>query len=124
MFSNHAQKHTVRVAAIIVLSMLVITNLSLAANAATYSWTKLNTAQSLPARAGFAAAYDPISKKVVVFGGYNATSQLNETWTFDEPPGHRCRLQPRQPPAPLRPWPTIAKFIGSSCSADFLVLPF
>lgn len=28
-------------------------------------------------------AYDPVSKKVVLFGGFGATRNLNETWTFD-----------------------------------------
>jgi hypothetical protein len=28
-------------------------------------------------------AYDPVSNKTVIFGGFNATSYLNETWTFD-----------------------------------------
>jgi hypothetical protein len=27
--------------------------------------------------------YDPISQKVVIFGGFNASNPLNETWTFD-----------------------------------------
>ena len=83
MFSNHSQKRPLRTVAIMALFAIVVTNLPITVHAATYSWTKLNTAQSLPSRAGFATAYDPISKKVVVFGGYNATNQLNETWTFD-----------------------------------------
>src|SRR5437868_2193958 len=69
--------------ALAALFVLATTTLSLAAGPATVSWSKISPTQGLPARAFFATAYDPISKKVVVFGGANATSQLNETWTFD-----------------------------------------
>ena len=118
MFSEPCSEHTLRMAAIIVLFMLVITNLSPAANAATYSWTKLNTAQSLPARAGFATAYDPISKKVVVFGGFNATGQLTRLGPSTEPRGLRSRLRLLRRLAPLLRWRMTAGFTESCCSAD------
>jgi hypothetical protein len=47
------------------------------------TWEKLAPTRSLPLRASFASAYDPISKKVVIFGGFNASNSLNETRTFD-----------------------------------------
>ena len=47
------------------------------------TWTKLTPANGLPARTFFATAYDRVSRKVVVFGGSDASGQLDETWTFD-----------------------------------------
>jgi hypothetical protein len=72
-----------RAAALTALFVLVTTTLSLAGDASALTWTKLKSAKGLPPREGFASAYDPISKKVVIFGGDNQGGQLNETWTFD-----------------------------------------
>ena len=47
------------------------------------NWTKLSPATSPSARSYPAMAYDPVSKKVVLFGGYGAGGFLNDTWTFD-----------------------------------------
>jgi hypothetical protein len=47
------------------------------------NWKRLSTATSPPARSYCAMAYDPVSKKVVLFGGMGATENLNDTWTFD-----------------------------------------
>jgi hypothetical protein len=66
-----------------VLFVLVITMLSFAANASTLTWTKLKPTNGLPPRAAFASAYDPVSQKVVVFGGSNSQTDLNDTYTFD-----------------------------------------
>ncbi len=72
-----------REAALSALIVLVTSAASLAADAAPVTWTQLPNA-GFPARAGFASAYDPISKKVVVFGGLDANGTFfNETWTFD-----------------------------------------
>ncbi len=46
------------------------------------NWTKLSPATSPSARFGQAMAYDPVSKKIVLFGGIGKT-YLNDTWTFD-----------------------------------------
>jgi len=56
---------------------------SLAADPSTLTWEKLAPTRSVLLRASFASAYDPISKKVVIFGGFNASNSLNETRTFD-----------------------------------------
>lgn len=53
-----------------------------AAEASSLTWKQMSPKKSPSARAAFAMAYDPVSKKVVLFGGYN-NSYLNETWTFD-----------------------------------------
>ena len=49
----------------------------------TLTWVKLKPATSPSGRAAFAMGYDPVSKKIVLFGGFNAAGYLNETWTFD-----------------------------------------
>src|SRR5262245_52224591 len=66
--------------------------------AATADWTQLSPAASPPPRSAQAMAYDPDHGKLVVFGGYDATHYLSETWTFD---GARWTLEsPRtSPPA-------------------------
>jgi len=83
MFVRDYISRILRAAVVSALFVLVATMLSLAADPSTLTWTKLRTTKGLPARAGFASAYDPISKKVVVFGGYNNQTDLNETYTFD-----------------------------------------
>lgn len=57
---------------------LVLTSLTLAAA----NWSQLHPSASPPARGYPAMAYDPVSQKIVLFGGYNG-SYLNDTWTFD-----------------------------------------
>ncbi len=47
------------------------------------AWTKLSPAASPTARAACAAAYDPVRGKIVLFGGYDASTYLSETWTFN-----------------------------------------
>jgi hypothetical protein len=44
---------------------------------------RLHPAATPGERAAMAAAYDRASGKVVIFGGYDATQYLAETWTFD-----------------------------------------
>ena len=46
-------------------------------------WLKINPSNVPPARAAMAMAYDGIGKKVVMFGGFDATSYLNDTWVFN-----------------------------------------
>ncbi len=46
-------------------------------------WIQLTPAQSPPARAAMASAYDPISHRTVIFGGFGPTNYFNDTWTFD-----------------------------------------
>src|SRR5512140_329297 len=47
------------------------------------SWKRLLPAASPTPRAAHAMAFDPVSGKVVLFGGYDATTYLSETWAFD-----------------------------------------
>jgi len=67
------------------------------------SWKKLTPGVSPSARAAMAMAYDPVSQRVVLFGGYDDLIYLDETWTFD---GATWRMEtpPLSPPprAPAR----------------------
>src|SRR5438876_5501933 len=49
----------------------------------TASWVQLSPASSPPARSYLAMAYDPASGKIIMFGGFDGTGYLNDTWTFD-----------------------------------------
>jgi Galactose oxidase, central domain len=47
------------------------------------TWTQLSTAASPTARSYLAMTYDPISRKIIMFGGWDGRRHLNDTWTFD-----------------------------------------
>src|SRR5437868_15380926 len=49
----------------------------------TANWVQLSPTTSPPARSYLAMTYDAASGKVIVFGGYDGTGYLNDTWTFD-----------------------------------------
>ena len=51
--------------------------------ARTPTWREISTASAPRKRDAFAMAYDPVSKKVVLFGGYDGKGYLSDTWTFD-----------------------------------------
>jgi len=49
----------------------------------TPAWKQLNTTGGPPAaRNSFAGAFDPMSHRMIIFGGYSATSGLNDTWVL------------------------------------------
>lgn len=78
-------KHRIRILRTVAASAVFVLAASVLSMAAdpSLTWKKLKLAASLPPRGAFASAYDPVSKKVVVFGGFNQSGTLNETWTFD-----------------------------------------
>jgi hypothetical protein len=47
------------------------------------SWVELSPAVSPPARSYLAMTYDPVSRKIIMFGGFDGNGYLNDTWTFD-----------------------------------------
>ena len=63
--------------------VLLATFSSVAFAASGGTWIPLHPANSPSPRAVSAMAYDPVSKKVVMFGGFNDTTYLNDTWTWD-----------------------------------------
>jgi hypothetical protein len=54
-----------------------------ASAAAAPDWMKLSPANPPPARSYLAMTYDPVSGKVIAFGGFDGTGYLNDTWSFD-----------------------------------------
>jgi len=46
-------------------------------------WTELSPNDAPPARSYLAMTYDPVSGKVIAFGGFDGTDYLNDTWSFD-----------------------------------------
>jgi hypothetical protein len=63
----------------------VLPVLTHAADPGLANWKKLSPATSPSARTYSTMAYDPVSKKIVLFGGFGGSAQtfLNDTWTFD-----------------------------------------
>ncbi len=49
----------------------------------TSGWKRLSTATTPSPRMYPAMAYDAVSKKLVLFGGFGENGDLNDTWTFD-----------------------------------------
>ncbi len=78
---SHVTKGLLTLTALLTL-VAVLPVLTHASDPASANWTKLSPATSPSARLGPAMAYDPVSKKIVLFGGFG-TAYLNDTWTFD-----------------------------------------
>jgi hypothetical protein len=83
MLLNSVLSRIVRAAAVLASFVLMAITFSVAADDSSLTWIRLKLANGPSARASFAAAYDPVSRKVVVFGGHDVNQQFNETWTFD-----------------------------------------
>lgn len=48
------------------------------------TWADLQPAGDLPSpRRAHAMAYDPVSGQMILFGGYNGSTVLNDTWAYD-----------------------------------------
>ena len=68
-------------AAALVMALLVSSTSAQGAPAS--DWQQPALGAALPPRSAMAAAYDPAHGKLVVFGGYDETSYLRDTWVFD-----------------------------------------
>src|SRR3984957_14455942 len=53
------------------------------AEAQSVTWKQLFPGKFPSARTFTAMAYDPVSKKTVLFGGFDGSRYLSETWTFN-----------------------------------------
>jgi hypothetical protein len=47
------------------------------------NWIELSPNNPPPARSYLAMTYDPVSGKIIAFGGFDGTGYLNDTWSFD-----------------------------------------
>ena len=61
--------------------LLVASNAAIAQS--TPTWTQLSPTNSPPARSYVAMTYDPVSGKIIMFGGFDGRRHLNDTWAFD-----------------------------------------
>ena len=67
-------------------------------------WTELDTNPKPPARWGASLVYDPVTRELILFGGlygsYDGTQRLNDTWAFDPSTRRWTQLVPAtSPPA-------------------------
>ena len=71
---------------------------------ATPTWTKLLPSGSYPsARYGATAVYDTLRDRMVVFGGYNFGTYLNDVWALElDPVPHWVEITPAGLPPPAR----------------------
>ena len=46
-------------------------------------WIELSPKGPPPVRSYLAMTYDPVSGKIIAFGGFDGTGYLNDTWSFD-----------------------------------------
>jgi N-acetylneuraminic acid mutarotase len=61
----------------------------------TNTWTNLHPTGSVPAkRAGHSMAYDPVSKRMILFGGWNGTTAYDDTWAYDPAANTWANLRP------------------------------
>ena len=59
------------------------------------TWTELKPAGSLPSpRGGHAMAYDPVGKRMILFGGGTASARFNDTWAYDPVANTWTELKP------------------------------
>jgi hypothetical protein len=62
------------------------------------TWTEIDSAVSPPPRWGASLVYDPVLKKLILFGGlygsYDGSSRLNDTWAFDVTTSRWTNLAP------------------------------
>jgi N-acetylneuraminic acid mutarotase len=65
------------------------------------TWTAAGAAGTGPAaRQGHSLVYDPVSKKMILFGGYDGSTEYNDTWAYDPAAGTWKDLKPEgNPPA-------------------------
>jgi len=54
-----------------------------AAHFSLLDWIELSPNDAPPARSYLAMTYDPVSGKIIAFGGFDGTGYLNDTWSFD-----------------------------------------
>jgi hypothetical protein len=78
---SHINKVLLTLTAVITL-VAVVPIFAHASDPGSANWTKLSPTTSPSPRDGQAMAYDPVSKKIVLFGGYRTTA-MRDTWTFD-----------------------------------------
>ncbi len=67
---------------------------------ATNEWKQLDLAVQPPQRANSQLVYDPVHRKIVLFGGDQLDQLIADTWTFDLASQTWTQAQPRKSPSP------------------------
>src|ERR1051325_6059622 len=81
MKSNRSQRFSLRCCCIL---MTLVANCTFAAtDTNSIKWVQLSPAVSPSPRSYMAMAYDPMTGKTTMFGGFDGSSYLNDTWIFD-----------------------------------------
>ncbi len=70
-------------AAAVIVMMIAVCPLLTAAAGTSEMWQKMAPQHHPSARINMAMAYDPAGKNIVLFGGFDGTSYLNDTWIFN-----------------------------------------
>ncbi len=73
----------------------------------TNTWTNLSPTGAVPsARDSQAMVYDPSTHRVILFGGFGASGELNDTWAYDPAANTWTKLSPSGtlPPARFGTW--------------------
>lgn len=63
-------------------------------------WEQVRTERTPPARANSQLAYDPVAKKIVLFGGDRLDELVADTWVFDTATAKWEELKPAVSPSP------------------------
>ena len=84
--------------ALFLVCTITIAVIAVSAQVPPSNWMKLSTAHYPSARAAAAVAYDPVSQKIILFGGFGPTSYFNGTWVFDGTDWKRLAIR-NKPPA-------------------------
>jgi hypothetical protein len=66
----------------------------------TNEWKQLNEGEQPPQRANSQLAYDPVHRKIILFGGDTLSSLLSDTWIFDVTQDRWQKQTPKTSPAP------------------------
>lgn len=65
------------------------------------TWTQAAGHAKPPARAAATMAYDGVTGRVVLYGGFNGRARFNDTWLWDGARGRWTRAKPKQTPPSL-----------------------
>jgi N-acetylneuraminic acid mutarotase len=81
---------------------LILLCLGLASPTLGQTWTKISPQLGSPPgpRMGASAVYDPVAKKMIVFGGIDGTVYMNDLWAYDFTSNAWSQLNPISPALP------------------------
>jgi len=103
LFPSRTLRSTFGFAAIVALTLLAFQS---AFAQPSSTWTQIKTGKHTPSpRDGFVMFYDPISLNTILFGGWDGSNHLNDTWAFD---GKRWTQVPTSVAPPARAGATAA----------------